>query len=171
MEIAKIEGLIYILRGHRVMLDQDLAELYGVPTRDINRAVKRNQIRFPDDFVLRLSAEEASNLKFQIETSRWGGRRKLPQAFTEHGVAMLSSVLRSKRAALVNIGIMRAFVRLRKALASNKDLAERMKKVEKRLGSHEGVLGEHDEAIRSVFEDIRSLMGNQVFAEIRQLKR
>ncbi len=105
-----IEGLIYILRGQRVMLDRDLAELYGVPTKSINLAVKRNQIRFPEDFVLRLSAGEASNLKFQIETSRWGGRRKLPQAFTaEQGVAMLSSVLRSKRAALVNIGIMRPF--------------------------------------------------------------
>jgi hypothetical protein len=159
MEIAKIEGLIYILRGHRVMLDRDLAELYGVPTKSINLAVKRNRIRFPDDFVLRLSAEEAANLKFQIETSSWGGRRKPPQAFTEQGVAMLSSVLRSERAALVNIGIMRAFVRLRKALASNKDLAERMEKVEKRLGAHEDALGEHADAIRSVFEDIRGLLG------------
>ena len=159
MEIARIEGLIYIVRGLRVMLDRDLAKLYGVPTKSINLAVKRNQIRFPEDFVLRLTGQEAANLKFQIETSSWGGRRKLPQAFTEHGVAMLSSVLRSERAALVNIGIMRAFVRLRKILASNKDLADRMEKVEKRLEAHETALGEQGDAIHSVFEDIRGLLG------------
>jgi hypothetical protein len=141
------------------MLDRDLARLYGVPTRSINLAVKRNAIRFPDDFVLRLTPHEATNLKFQSETSSWGGRRKLPQAFTEQGVAMLSSVLRSERAALVNIGIMRAFVRFRRALASNKDLAQRMENVEKRLGMHEAALGDHAKAIRSVFEDIRRLLG------------
>lgn len=97
MEIAKIEGLIYVVRGRRVLLDRDLAELYRVPTKSINLAVKRNAIRFPEDFVLRLTAEEAENLKFQIETSSWGGRRKLPRAFTEQGVGMLSSVLRSGR--------------------------------------------------------------------------
>jgi hypothetical protein len=159
MDIVEIDGLIRIVRGQRVMLDRDLASLYGVPTRSINRAVRRNVIRFPDDFVLRLTPHEASNLKFQTGTSSWGGRRKLPQAFTEQGVAMLSSVLRSERAALVNIGIMRVFVRLRRVLGSNKDLAERMEKVEKRLGTHEAALGENAKAIRSVFEDIRRLIG------------
>ncbi len=88
MELAKIEGLIYIVRGQRVMLDRDLAALYRVPTKSINLAVKRNEIRFPADFVLRLTAAEAANLKFQIETSSWGGRRKLPRAFTEQGIGI-----------------------------------------------------------------------------------
>ena len=159
MEIAKIDGLIYIVRGQRVMLDRDLAELYGIPTKFINLAVKRNEIRFPEDFMLRLTPKEAANLKLQTATSSWGGRRKPPRAFTEQGVAMLSSVLRGERAALVNIGIMRAFVRLRKVLAANKSLAERMEKIEQRLGVHEETLGVHAADIRSVFEDIRGLMG------------
>lgn len=159
MEIARVEGLIYIVRGQRVILDRDLAELYGVPTKSINLAVKRNAIRFPEDFMLRLTAQEAANLKFQFETSSWGGRRKLPRAFTEQGVAMLSSVLRSERAALVNIGIMRAFVRLSKVLALNKDLMARIERVEKRLESQDAALGEHAGAIREVFEEMRRLMG------------
>ena len=137
----------------------DLAELYRVPTKSINLAVKRNGIRFPADFVLSLSVEEGQNLKFQSETSRWGGRRKLPRAFTEQGIGMLSSVLRSDRAALVNIGIMRAFVRLGKVLASSKDLMERIEKVEKQIAAQDLALGEHEGAIREVFEEVRRLMG------------
>ena len=141
------------------MIDVDLAALYGVKTKQLSRAVKRNLDRFPGDFMFQLTQEEAGILRCQIGTSSWGGRRYHPRAFTEQGVAMLSSVLNSGQAVRVNIEIMRAFVRLRKALTSNKDLAERMEKVEKCLGSHEGVLGEHADAIRSVFEDIRHLMG------------
>lgn len=159
MKIAKVAGLIHVVRGQRVMLDRDLAELYGVPTKSLNLAVKRNMIRFPEDFMLRLTAQEAADLKFQIETSSWGGRRKLPRAFTEQGVAMLSSVLRGERAALVNIGIMRAFVRLRHALAVNKDLRGRVESVEKRLGEQEATSGEHAQAIHTVFEEVRRLMG------------
>ena len=162
MDIAKIDGLIYILRGQRVMMDRDLAELYGVPTKALNQAVKRHGSRFPGDFMFKLKPQETENWKSQFVTSNSGmkmGHRKPPHAFTEQGVAMLSSVLNSERAVQVNVAIMRAFVRMRRALASSRDLAERMEKVEKRLATHEGALGEHANAIRTVFEDIRSLMG------------
>lgn len=162
MDIAKIDMLIRVVRGQRVMMDRDLAELYGVATKVLNQAVKRHGSRFPEDFMFTLNPEEARNWKSQIVTSNSGvkmGHRKPPHAFTEQGVAMLSSVLNSERAVQVNVAIMRAFVRLRHALAANKDLADRMEKAEKRLGTHEAALGEHAQAIRSVFEDIRSLMG------------
>lgn len=130
-----------MLRGHKVILDEELAALYEVETKELNRAVKRNLERFPEDFMFRLTAEEyanlrdqtgASSLKSQIGTSRWGGRRYLPYAFTEQGVAMLSSVLRSNRAIHVNIEIMRAFVRLRLMLASNVELARKLAALEKK---------------------------------------
>src|SRR4029077_7938765 len=114
-----IEARIHVIRGERVMLDADLAALYGVTTGRLNEAVQRNHARFPDDFMFRLNAEEAAGLISQIAISKnpgRGGRRKLPFAFTEHGVAMLSSVLRSERAVAVNILIMRTFVRLRRSL-------------------------------------------------------
>ncbi|MDE2490103.1 MAG: ORF6N domain-containing protein [Elusimicrobia bacterium] len=142
------------------MVDSDLAALYGVKTKELNKAVRRNVARFPDDFMFRLSPREANCLRFQFGTSKGrGGRRYLPLAFTEHGVAMLSGVLNSPRAVAVNIEIVRAFVRLRHALAADRDLRERMAKAEKRLAAHEGALGEHAQAIRSVFEDIRALLG------------
>src|SRR4051794_31169334 len=106
-----LEGLIHIVRSQRVMLDSDLAALYGVSTSALNQAVRRNVDRFPDDFMLALTTEETQNLKSQIVTSSWGGRRKPPLAFTEHGVAMLSAVLRSQRAVHMSISIIRAFVR------------------------------------------------------------
>jgi hypothetical protein len=159
MEIAKVGALIYLVRGQSVMLDEDLACLYGVKTKQLSRAVKRNVDRFPADFMFQLTPDEVEILRCQFGTSSWGGRRYLPRAFTEQGVAMLSGVLAGARAVQVNIEIMRAFVRLRKALASSKDLAERMEKVEERLEGHAASLGEHAEAIRSVFEDIRALMG------------
>jgi hypothetical protein len=128
----RIQKAIFLIRGQKVMLDKDLAELYGVSTSVLNKAVTRNIDRFPPDFMFRLTSEEFSDLKFHFGTSSWGGTRKRPRAFTEQGVAMLSSVLRSKRAVQVNIEIMRAFVRLREILASHSELARKLEELEER---------------------------------------
>jgi hypothetical protein len=145
-----IEGHIYRIRGQQVMLDRDLAQLYGVATKNLNKAVQRNLIRFPSDFMFRLNLQEAMNLRFQFGTSRWGGRRYLPYVFTEEGVAMLSSVLRSKRAAWVNIAIMRAFVKLRHALSVQKELVVKVERLEGKVN-----LMETD--VRFIREDVRKL--------------
>ena len=147
----RIEQTILLLRGHKIILDRDLAAMYGVSTRDLNKAVSRNLDRFPDDFMLQLTRSEFNDLKFQFGTSSWGGTRKLPRAFTEQGVAMLSSVLRSKRAIHVNIAIMRAFVKLREFAASHKTLATKLEQLERKVGGHDG-------QIRSLFDAIRQLM-------------
>jgi hypothetical protein len=133
-----IERKIYIVRGHKVMLDSDLASLYRVATKVLLQAVRRNLDRFPADFMFQLTSEEDAALRSQIVTSKMGrgGRRRPPYAFTEHGVAMLSSVLKSKRAVQLNILIIRAFVRLRDYLATNKELARRMKDVERTQNEH-----------------------------------
>jgi hypothetical protein len=145
----RITSSIYLLRGHKVMLDGDLAVLYGVETRTLNQAVRRNAERFPADFMFQLTQEEFGNLKSQFVTSSWGGRRRgRPLAFTEQGVAMLSGVLRSKRAIAVNVEIMRAFVKLRGMLAGNAELARRLEDLEKK----------YDSQFRIVFEAIRGLM-------------
>ena len=145
----RIERSILLIRGHKVILDADLAALYGVETKQLIRAVKRNLPRFPGDFMFQLNEEEFENLRFHFGTSsQWGGRRYPPYAFTEQGVAMLSSVLRSKRAIQVNIEIMRAFVRLRQILASNKELAKRLDELEKK----------YDAQFKVVFDAIRQLM-------------
>lgn len=146
----RIEQTILVIRGHNVMLDSDLAQLYGVTVGRLNEAVKRNEDRFPGDFMFQLTTAEFENLKSQIaiSSSKWGGRRHAPYAFTEQGVAMLSSVLRSKRAIQVNIAIMRAFVQLREMIASNKGLARRLNELEKK----------YDGQFRIVFEAIRELM-------------
>ena len=124
----RIESAILFIRGHKVMLDADLARLYGVPTKVLNQAVKRNKDRFPPDFMFQLDAREFTVLKSQFVTSRqWGGRRIRPYVFTEQGVAMLSSVLNSSRMIRVNVEIMRAFVWLRRMLASNEELARKFK--------------------------------------------
>ncbi len=133
------------------MLDKHLAELYGVRTFVLNQAVRRNKSRFPEDFMFRLNKYEADNLKSQIVMSSWGGRRTLPYAFTEQGIAMLSSVLRSKRAIQVNIAIMRAFVRLRKLLSTHKRLALKIAELEKKVGNH-------DEEIGVIFKVIRKMI-------------
>ena len=146
-----IERWIYLIRKQKVMLDSDLAELYGVETFNLNKAVKRNIDRFPDDFMFQLSQEEAESLRFQIGMSKVsgrGGRRYLPYAFTEQGVAMLSSVLNSKRAVQVNITIMRAFVKLRELLATHKDLAEKLEALEKK----------YDRQFKIVFDAILQFM-------------
>jgi hypothetical protein len=126
--VEVIERRIYLIRGQKVMLDQDLAELYGVTTGNLNLAVRRNQLRFPEDFMFQLSAEERASLILQSARAKGrGGRRTPPYAFTEQGVAMLSSVLKSQRAVLVNIVIMRAFVKLREMLATHRDIRKRPK--------------------------------------------
>ena len=129
--VLRAEWRIVFLRGHKVLLDADLVELYEVPTRRLNEQVRRNRSRFPPDFALELSAEEFAALRSQFAISKpgRGGRRHLPLAFTEQGVAMLSSVLRSERAVQVNIAIMRAFVRLREMLATHRDLAQRLEQM------------------------------------------
>ena len=150
----RIEQAILPIRGHKVMLDRDLAELYGVPTKRLNEQVRRNRARFPADFMFQLSKEEFEEWRSQIATSipatKMGLRRR-PYAFTEQGVAMLSSVLNSDRAIEVNIAIMRAFVKLREILATHKDLARKLEELERKLGAH-------DEKFQIVFEAIRRLM-------------
>ncbi len=125
-----VESKIHVIRGQKVMLDKDLAELYGVETKQLNRAVQRNIERFPKDFMFQLVKEESYNLKYQFGTSSWGGKRKPSYAFTELGVAMLSSVLNSDRAVQINIYIMRAFVKLREIMATNKEVARKIEKLE-----------------------------------------
>ena len=145
----QIEQTILVIRGHRVMLDADLAKLYGVPTKVLNQAVKRNKSRFPSDFMFQLSDQEAATLRSQFVTSRdRGGRQYSPYVFTEQGVAMLSSVLHSERAIQMNIAIMRAFVCLREMMSSNKMLARRLKELEKK----------YDAKFRVVFQAIHELM-------------
>ena len=144
----QIERHILLIRGEKVMLDADLAVLYQVQTRVLTQAVKRNSERFPEDFMFQLSKEEFDYLRSQTVTSSWGGRRYPPYAFTEQGVAMLSSVLRSTRAVQVNVEIMRAFVRLRRMLASNRKLEEQLNALERK----------YDKQFRVVFDAIRQLM-------------
>ena len=149
--IERIARAILVIRREKVMLDSDLAALYGVTTVNLNKAVKRNAERFPTDFMFQLDTEEVANLKFQFGISSWGGRRRRPYAFTEQGVAMLSSVLNSERAVKVNITIMRAFVKLRETLDTNRELARRFAELERRVGKH-------DEEIAAILEAIRQLM-------------
>ncbi|MBI3291544.1 MAG: ORF6N domain-containing protein [Elusimicrobia bacterium] len=154
----QIGSRIYLIRGHRVMLDADLAFLYGVKTKVLIQAVKRNNERFPRDFMFQLTSEDIAILRSQFVTSSWGGRRYLPYAFTEQGVAMLSSVLKSRQAALVNIAIMRAFVKVREVLATHKDWLQRLDAIERKLTSHDTLHQQHAEEIRAVFHAIRQLM-------------
>ena len=148
--VGDLENRIYLIRGQKVMLDQDLAMLYGVKTKELNKAVKRNMARFPADFAFQLNDREVSILRFQFGTSSWGGRRYRPLAFTEQGLAMLSSVLRSPRAIQVNIAIMRTFVKLRETLALHKELAVKLAELERRIMGH-------DVDIKSVFEALEEL--------------
>jgi predicted transcriptional regulator len=150
--IELVERKIQLIRGQKVMLDADLAELYGVPTKALKQAVGRNAKRFPDDFMFLLTIQEVKNLRSQFVTSSgWGGVRYAPMAFTEQGVAMLSSVLNSTRAIEVNIQIMRAFVKLREMIASHKDLSRRLDALEKK----------YDDNFKVVLEAIRALMAPQ----------
>jgi hypothetical protein len=154
--LVPVEGiarLIYVVRGQKVMLDSDLAEIYGVTTRRLNEQVGRNADRFPSDFAFQLTPEELASLMSQIATSKKGrgGRRKLPWVFTEHGAIMLASVLNSPVAVQASVRVVRAFVRLREMLASNRELAQKLAELERKF---EG----HDDAIRNLFEAIRQLL-------------
>jgi hypothetical protein len=149
VDLLRVERSIRLIRGDKVILDEDLAELYGVETKQLIRAVKRNLDRFPADFMFQLTNHEFTILRCQIGTSsQWGGRRRPPYAFSEQGVAMLSSVLNSPRAVQVNIEIMRTFVRLRRMLASHAELAERLESLEQK----------YDAQFKIVFDAIRQLM-------------
>jgi len=151
----RIERLIYLIRGQRVMLDSDLAELYGVETGALNRSVGRNANRFPPDFVFQLTPQEVADLRCQIGTSNEGrgGRRYHPYVFTEHGAIMAAMVLNSPRAVEMSVQVVRAFIRLREMLASNRELAQKLAELERKL---EG----HDAAIRNLFEAIRQLLNS-----------
>jgi hypothetical protein len=146
-----IERRIYLLRGKKVMLSPDLAGLYGVETKALNRAVKRNMNRFPEDFMFLLTNKEVTDLRCQIGTSRWGGLRYLPYAFTEHGILMLSTVLNSSRAIQVNIQIMRSFVMQREFLMSQKDLRIRIDELEKK----------YDEQFQIIFRAIKAILNDK----------
>ena len=152
LPVEQIDSIILFVRGQKVILDRDLAQLYGVTTGNLNKAVKRNIDRFPNDFMFQLTPEEYKSLRFQFGILKKGQHSKyLPYAFTEQGVAMLSSVLNSKRAIEVNIAIMRAFVRLREMLATHKELAHKLSDLEQRLEKH-------DDHIQTIFEAIRQMM-------------
>lgn len=145
----RVEQKILLIRSEKVILDSDLAELYGVETKAMNRAVRRNKDRFPEDFAFQLTEQEYESLRCHFGTSKErGGRRYLPYVFTEQGVAMLSGILQSKRAILVNVCIMRTFVKLRKLISSNKELAQKLAQLEKK----------YDAQFRVVFDAIRQLM-------------
>ncbi len=143
-----IEGKILLIRHKKVMLDRDLAALYGVETKRLKQQVNRNIERFPDDFMFQLTREEFNNLKSQIATSSWGGLRHLPYAFSEQGVAMLSSVLNSKRAIQVNIQVMRTFIKLRAMLLTHKELKQKIEAMERK----------YDYQFKIVFDAIKKLL-------------
>jgi hypothetical protein len=148
---APIERQIRLIRGEKVLLDADLAALYGVTTKRLNEQVRRNLRRFPQDFIFQLTAEEFADLKSHFATSSWGGRRKRPWAFTEHGAIMAASVLNSPRAIEVSVYVVRAFVQLRTLLATHKALAAKLHELERKLTTH-------DQAIAGILEAIRQLM-------------
>ncbi len=150
-----IQNKIFLIREHKVMFDFDLALLYGVETKVLIQAVKRNLRRFPSDFMFQLTKQEYENLRSQFVTSSWGGRRYLPFVFTEQGVAMLSSALNSNRAIDVNIQIMRVFTKLREMMISHKDLARKIEGLERKF---QGKFQEHDKKFIMVFEAIRRLL-------------
>ena len=142
---------IHMIRGQRVILDQDLAELYGVETRRLNEQIKRNLDRFPSDFMFQLTAKEWAHLKSQFATSSWGGRRTAPYAFTEHGAVMAASVLNSPEAVEASVFVVRAFIAMRDALASTQALARKLLELERKVGGH-------DETIVALVAAIRDLM-------------
>ena len=166
ISLPKIEKAIRTLRGQRVLLDRDLAEMYGVEVKVFNQAVKRNAARFPEDFRFQLTEEEVANLRSQsVTSSAWGGRRYLPYAFTQEGVAMLSSVLSSPRAVAVNIEIMRTFVRMREAMIAHTDILKRLGLIEAQTKQAAAEFGLHKaettKALKIVFEALRQLSDQQ----------
>lgn len=165
-----IERAIRILRGQRVLVDDELARLYGVETKNLNKAIKRNAARFPADFMFQMTDEEAAALRFQNGTSKVrGGRRYLPYVFTQEGVAMLSSILSSPRAIAVNIEIMRTFVRMREVLAANTEVMKRLGLLEAEVVKQGAVLGQHKtettQALKVVFEALKQMAQQQATPE------
>ena len=156
LEIMPVEGLIKLIRAQRVILDADLARIYGVPTKQLNQAVKRNADRFPDDFTFQLEPQEVAALRSQIVTSKGrGGRRYMPLAFTEHGAIMAANVLNSRRAAQMSIFVVRAFVKMRETLAQNKELAAGLAELERTLTAR---LDGHEKVIGRILGEIKKLM-------------
>jgi hypothetical protein len=153
MELNIITSKINEIRGQKVMLDFDLAELYGIETRALNQAVNRNIERFPEDFMFRINDSEYKNLKSQIVISSWGGKRSLTSAFTEHGVTMLASVLRSDKAIKMNIAIVRAFVAMRKAIVDLMDVSEQLEFLKNRIANHDAQLNEIYTAIENLLDE------------------
>ena len=169
--LDQVERKIYTIRGDKVMLDSDLAVLYGVMTGRLNEQVRRNIERFPDDFMFQLTAAEFANLMSQIAISssnNYGGRRKLPLVFTEQGVAMLSSVLNSDRAVQVNIAIMRAFVNMRRLVATNEEINKKLAAIEKKLGDHDGHFNQVFAAIRAM---MKATSNSEQIGYIRKKKK
>jgi hypothetical protein len=157
-----IEHKIYLVRGHKVMFDSDLAALYGVETKMLNRAVKRNLERFHEDFMIQLNKDEFANLRFQFGTSSWGGRRYAPYAFTEHGVLMLANLLNSKMAVEVSILIVRTFVRIRQLIDTHKEIAQKINQLERKFEHH-------DFQIQKLFDKVREipLMQEEKFPKVK----
>ena len=152
---ASVERSILLLRGHKVLLDSSLAELYGVETRALIQAIRRNRLRFPSDFFFQLTFQELAGLRSQIvisnDTTARGGRRYLPYAFTEHGTIMAAMILKTPRAVQASVAVVRAFVQLRRMLSTHQELARKLDELERGIATH-------DKAIRSLFEAIRQLM-------------
>ena len=155
-QARSVEDLIRMIRGQRVILDADLAQAYGVSTKQLNQAVRRNSNRFPSDFAFRLEPQELANLRSQFVTSSsHGGRRRLPYAFTEHGAIMAANVLKSSRAIRMSVFVVRAFVKMRETLSGNPDLAQKLVELEQKLTSR---LDTHEQAILHLIEEIRARM-------------
>ena len=158
----RLENRILTIRGQKVIIDADLAELYGVETRRLNEQVRRNQNRFPADFIFELTSDEFADLKSQFATSSWGGRRKLPLAFTEHGAIMTATVLSSTRAVDMSVYVVRAFVQLREVLTAHKDLAIKLASLERQMQAlalkHESLAQNSRLQLKQVFEAIHELM-------------
>ncbi len=173
--IVPLDGIaqrIIFLRGQKVLLDSDLADLFGVETRRLNEQVRRNRTKFPQDFIFELSPEEFSNLKSQTATSSWGGRRKLPTAFTEHGAIMAATVLNSPRAVEVSVYVVRAFVRLREMAATHAGLAQRLSELEDKTEalamSHDTFSRNTRNQLKQVFDALRELMTPPDLPKARQ---
>jgi cell division septum initiation protein DivIVA len=158
--VIPVESRILVLRQQKVILDSDLAELYGVPVKRLNEQVKRNEERFPADFMFRLSDDEQKSLKAQTSKSGRGGRRYAPYAFTEHGAIMAATVLNSERAVEMSVFVVRAFVRLREVLSTNQQLAGKIDELEQRLDTH-------DASIQEIIEAIRELMAPEPASDRR----
>lgn len=154
----KIVNKIYLIRGKKVMLDFDLSEMYAAETKQLKRQVKRNIERFPEDFMFELTSKEFENLRSQFGTSSWGGTRYMPMAFTEQGVAMLSSVLNSQTAIEVNIQIIRVFSKMRELLLTHKDILLKLEQVEKKMIKQDGKMKKYEEDIQLIFAALKELL-------------